>query len=92
MLVPTTFYVAPEKLPEHAALKRDQMETAQACARNFRDGGNGRCSRPARWLLPAEENLYYRTDHHWTVGSVPGYRVSVKMDCLNPLEKLVRRW
>lgn len=72
MLVPTAFYVYREKLPEHAPW-RDQMETAQAL---YAASGMEAIDCSRALLTCGEENLYYRTDHHWTtLGAYQGYRV-----------------
>lgn len=73
MLVPTAVSVYGDKLPKHA-LVNDQMQTADYlyaetgippidCRMALRENRSG-------------ENLYYRTDHHWTTfGAYVGYRV-----------------
>lgn len=88
MLVPTAFYVYREKLPEHAPW-RDQMETAQAL---YTASGMEAIDCSRALLTCGEENLYYRTDHHWTtLGAYQGYLVFCEKMGLEPvpLEKLI---
>lgn len=71
MLVPTAVYVYEEKLPNYAPV-RNQMETANIL---YEISGIEPIDCSGALLAHREEELYYRTDHHWTTsGAYIAYR------------------
>ncbi len=74
MLVPTASYVWSEKLPSGAS-DYDQADVLEQAAKEFSESSNVEMVDVAGQLLAhKDEDLYYRTDHHWTsLGAYYGY-------------------
>ncbi|MCR4955579.1 MAG: hypothetical protein K6A30_02725 [Lachnospiraceae bacterium] len=75
MLAPTASYIWKDKLPSKA-VDYDQREKLDQAAAYFKDDENITLVDPSQELLQHKgEDLYYRTDHHWTEkGAYYAYR------------------
>lgn len=83
MLVPTASFIYADKLPSYAPT-RNQMDTAEA----IYDKAGIPSIDCTSFLLNASgtEQLYYRTDHHWTTtGAYQGYLAYCEAKGLTPV-------
>lgn len=83
MLVPTASFIYADKLPSYAPT-RNQMDTAKA----IYDKAGIPSIDCTGFLLntPDTEQLYYRTDHHWTTtGAYQGYLAYCEAKGLTPV-------
>lgn len=78
MLVPSAAALLPEKLPPHAAGQEfDQTAFLEQAEQTVSDGLSVNTWVDVKGLLEEhrEEDIYYKTDHHWTtLGAYYGYR------------------
>lgn len=83
MLVPTASFVYADKLPSFAPT-RNQMDTADII---YDKAGIGAIDCSSFLLKAADtEQLYYRTDHHWTtIGAYQGYLAYCAAKGLTPV-------
>lgn len=83
MLIPTASFIYADKLPSYAPT-RNQMDTAEA----IYDKAGIPSIDCTGFLLntPDTEQLYYRTDHHWTTtGAYQGYLAYCEAKGLTPV-------
>lgn len=84
MLVPTAVTIYEEKLPAYAPLSA-QMETAEEI---YEATGIPAVDCSGKLLEASEEQLYYRTDHHWTMaGAYCGYLAYCQKKGIAPVPK-----
>lgn len=84
MLVPTAVTIYQDKLPAYAP-PSDQMETARAI---YEATGIPAVDCSGKLSEASGEQLYYRTDHHWTTaGAYQGYLAYCEEKGLSPVQK-----
>lgn len=81
LLVPSPGIILEDKLPEHAALYDSDKMFQEAF--DFFQGKNGKVTlldlRPVLGEVAEDKQIYYRTDHHWTLqGAYTGYEEYVR--------------